>query len=132
VKEIVMDWQRMGWLALAAVGTTLVLSRAQAAAPKQDNGFRAYLHQFEQGTTRFPESGARPTVEYVTSYVSGDLAYTVAIERSTLRPADQRASAPMNLRVTHVFRREDGQWRLIHRHADPLLETTSPDSVLAR
>ena len=35
-----MDWHRMGWLALAAVGTTVVLSRAQVAAAKNDNGFR--------------------------------------------------------------------------------------------
>jgi ketosteroid isomerase-like protein len=73
---------------------------------------------------------ARLTVEYLSSFVSGDLACTVAIERSTVRLADQAAPAPMNLRVTHVFRREDGQWKLVHRHADPLLETTTPGSVL--
>jgi len=22
------------------------------------------------------------------------------------------------LRVTHVYRREDGQWRIVHRHGD--------------
>jgi ketosteroid isomerase-like protein len=28
------------------------------------------------------------------------------------------ASPPMTIRVTHICRRIDGNWRLIHRHAD--------------
>jgi hypothetical protein len=27
---------------------------------------------------------------------------------------------------------EDGEWKLIHRHADPLMEKTAPDAVLQR
>ena len=36
----------------------------------------------------------------------------------------------MTLRVTHAFRKEDGRWKLLHRHADPLVETTAPGAVL--
>jgi ketosteroid isomerase-like protein len=25
---------------------------------------------------------------------------------------------PYTLRVTHVYRREDGEWTIVHRHAD--------------
>lgn len=56
--------------------------------------------------------------ELLASAVSGDLAYTVAIERYT---ASLRGAPPaqQELRVTHVYRREvGGRWRAIHRHAD--------------
>jgi ketosteroid isomerase-like protein len=25
---------------------------------------------------------------------------------------------PINMRVTHIYRLEDGEWKLVHRHAD--------------
>ena len=29
----------------------------------------------------------------------------------------------MSLRVTHVYRRDGSDWRLVHRHTDPLVQT---------
>ncbi|WP_409527241.1 nuclear transport factor 2 family protein [Rhizobium sp. P28RR-XV] len=34
--------------------------------------------------------------------------------------AGQDGEIPMSLRVTEVFRREEGEWKLVHRHADML------------
>jgi ketosteroid isomerase-like protein len=55
--------------------------------------------------------------ELLASAVSGDQAYTVAIERYS---ASLRGDPPaqQELRVTHVYRRESGRWRAVHRHAD--------------
>lgn len=54
--------------------------------------------------------------ELVAAGASGDLAYTVGFEHMSVvvdgRPATD------SLRVTHVYRREDGQWRIVHRHGD--------------
>jgi ketosteroid isomerase-like protein len=55
--------------------------------------------------------------EPLVSEVSGDFAYTVAIERYTAS-REGRPVAPTELRATHVYRRENGQWRAVHRHAD--------------
>lgn len=54
----------------------------------------------------------------VARYVGQDLAYVVL--RETIRfesPANGRPVV-QELRVTQVFRREDGRWRIVHRHAD--------------
>ena len=31
----------------------------------------------------------------------------------------------MTLRVTYVFRKEDGRWKLLQRHTDPIVQTTA-------
>ncbi len=54
--------------------------------------------------------------EVVAAGASGDLAYTVGYERNRVHV--EGAPRAYTLRVTHVYRREDGQWRIVHRHAD--------------
>jgi ketosteroid isomerase-like protein len=54
--------------------------------------------------------------ELVAAGASGDLAYTVGYEHNRVKVAGEPQS--YTLRVTHVYRREDGQWRIVHRHAD--------------
>jgi ketosteroid isomerase-like protein len=87
---------------------------------------------YDWAAARFKESGAKVRVEYISSEVSGNLAYTVAIERSEALVVGQDKPVTMALRVTHVFRREDGAWKLVHRHADPLIDKTAPDAVLQK
>ena len=55
--------------------------------------------------------------EMLASGVDGNFAYTVAVERYTAS-ADGGPPMQTELRATHVYRREDGQWRAVHRHAD--------------
>jgi ketosteroid isomerase-like protein len=88
--------------------------------------------RYDWAAARFKESGARVQVEYLASAVSGELAYTVAIERSEVQLIDQDKPVPMALRVTHIYRKEDGEWKLVLRHADPLMGKTAPDTVLQK
>lgn len=55
-------------------------------------------------------------IELIAAEVSGSLAYTVHREiTSTVVDGQPRDYV---LRVTQVYRREDGDWKVIHRHAD--------------
>lgn len=97
-----------------------------------EKGWNEVGSRYDWAAARFRESGAKVKVEYLSSGVSGDLAYTVAVERSEVRLVDQDKPALMPLRVTHIFRREDGVWKLVHRHADPLIGKTAPATVLQK
>jgi ketosteroid isomerase-like protein len=56
------------------------------------------------------------TVERVFTIVADELAVSVVIERMTREL--NRATEERTLRVTHAYRRENGRWRLILRHAN--------------
>jgi len=56
--------------------------------------------------------------EVVSAGVGRDLGYVVGIEHTTASVGGEPAS-PYSLRVTTILRREDGQWKVVHRHADP-------------
>ena len=55
--------------------------------------------------------------ELVAADVSGDLAYMVGFEHIANSVVGVPVE-PYTLRVTHVFRRENGEWKIAHRHAD--------------
>jgi ketosteroid isomerase-like protein len=57
--------------------------------------------------------------EIVAAEARGDLAYTVALEHTTASIAGAPPQ-PYVLRATTIFRREDGEWKVVHRHGDAL------------
>jgi ketosteroid isomerase-like protein len=91
-----------------------------------ERGWAEVGPRYDWAAARFKPSGATVQVEVLSQVHSGDLAYTVAIERSTALVVGQEQPRPLQLRVTHVFRKEDGTWKLLHRHADPLIDKTAP------
>jgi ketosteroid isomerase-like protein len=62
--------------------------------------------------------------------LSAELGYTLEIERFEAKLAGGDELAPVSLRVTSIFRLEDGSWKLVHRHADPITTQRSGDSVI--
>ncbi len=68
--------------------------------------------------------------ENFATYVSGDLGYTFEIERFETKVAGSDELTPVSLRVTSIFRLEDGTWKLLHRHADPITTLQPGESVI--
>ena len=48
--------------------------------------------------------------------VTGDLAYELGVERGQLKLAGQQAT--IEHRVTNIYRREGGRWKIVHHHTD--------------
>ena len=54
--------------------------------------------------------------EVVAADVSGDMAYTVGYEHT--QAVVRGEPHTYTLRVTHIYRREGGEWKVVHRHGD--------------
>ena len=68
--------------------------------------------------------------ENFAKYETSDLGYILEIERFQTKVAGAEEVTPVSLRVTSVFRLEEGTWKLLHRHADPITTSRPGESVI--
>lgn len=85
-----------------------------------ENAVSEAAANFVGGSIRFEE---------VSRYSTSDLVYVVQLERCEVQFAGRDGIIPSSLRVTMVFRREGDNWRVTHRHADPIT-TARPISTV--
>jgi ketosteroid isomerase-like protein len=69
-------------------------------------------------------------VDLVQSYASGDLVVLAVVERQHGEVGDL-PNQDWSLRVTLVYRRQGGEWWLVHRHADPLVRNVGLETAAA-
>jgi ketosteroid isomerase-like protein len=62
--------------------------------------------------------------------VTPELAYVVHIERAKAKIGRREEVAPLALRVTMIFRPEDGTWKIVYRHADPITTAQAAASLI--
>ncbi len=48
--------------------------------------------------------------------VAGDIAYEIGVEKGTFNMAGKKVD--IEQRVTNIYRRKDGAWKLVHHHSD--------------
>jgi len=65
-------------------------------------------------------AGGDTHFEILDMAASDSIAYWVGFQRATAKMNGSKDIISMNLRVTEIYRREENEWKLIHRHADPL------------
>jgi len=67
--------------------------------------------------------------EIVAQCVTAELAYVVWVERTKAKLGGRQEIVPFDLRVTTIFRPEDGTWKVVHRHADPITTARPIESL---
>ena len=68
--------------------------------------------------------------ENISTVVTAELAYAVEIERARTRVGGSAELSAIAIRATTVFRREDGTWKVTHRHGDPITSMHPAESAL--
>jgi ketosteroid isomerase-like protein len=69
--------------------------------------------------------------QIVAKYVSDDLAYVVQIEWAEAKIGAREEITPLAVRATMIFRpEEDGEWKIVHRHSDPITTAQPAESVI--
>ncbi|MET7278914.1 nuclear transport factor 2 family protein [Kribbella sp. NPDC005582] len=86
-------------------------------------GWAEVAPMFDELATRFSDCRSCEW-EVVAADVGQDFAYLLAIERTTAS-IDGAEAASYTLRSTTIFRREGPEWKVVHRHADPINETSA-------
>jgi len=82
-------------------------------------GASAVSARYDADATAF-DSNSENTVQILQMGVSDGIAYWVGFQRASVHLKGKAEVVPFNLRVTELFRREGGEWKLVHRHADEL------------
>ncbi len=70
--------------------------------------------------------------ENMSTVICSDLAYTVEIESYRAQVGGSEEITPAAVPVTTIFRREEGTWKVVHRHADPITSSRPPESVIQK
>jgi ketosteroid isomerase-like protein len=68
------------------------------------------------------EPGSESHFEVLHQSASEGIGYWVGFQHAQVKLRGQPAPVRMKLRITELFRREGGEWKLMHRHADSLAE----------
>jgi ketosteroid isomerase-like protein len=70
------------------------------------------------------------SAEIIEKNVTPELAYVVEIEHAKAKIGGSEDITPFALRATMIFRPEEGTWKIVHRHADPITTAQPAESVI--
>ena len=82
-------------------------------------GWKKVSEALDFASSRFKD-GEVKSFETIAKYETSELTIILEIERWKAKVSGRENASSFDLRVTSTFRHEDGDWKLIHRHADPI------------
>jgi len=69
--------------------------------------------------------------QILAKHVTAELAYVVQIERARAKIGAREDITQLAVRSTMIFRPEEvGEWKIVHRHADPITTPQPAESVI--
>jgi ketosteroid isomerase-like protein len=92
------------------------------------NGLDEVSAGYERDAAGFRPPTGESSLEILHMAASGEIAYWVGFQRATVRMRGSDTPVSMTLRVTELFRRENHEWKIIHRHVDPLASGATTDA----
>ena len=81
-----------------------------------EKGWEAVARRWDWAGQQF--RGGTVSYQRVSAVATGELAYTTDIETFNAQIDGVEQPVAWSNRVTHIFRLERGEWRLVHRHAN--------------
>ncbi len=94
-----------------------------------DHGWDQVAETMERVASQVSD-GEITSFDVVEKYVTPELAYVVWVERSKAKAGGRQEVLPFDLRVTMILRPEEGTWKVVHRHADPITSPQPAESVI--
>ena len=93
------------------------------------HGWEQVAATIERAAAQFRD-GELVSAEIIEKHATPELAYVVEIERGEAKIGGREEMTPWVLRATMIFRPEDGEWKIVHRHADPIITPQQAESVI--
>jgi hypothetical protein len=88
--------------------------------------------QTPAGTAAKYRDGTVISVDLVAKYLNDNIACVVEMENDRAKVGGSDTLADFHVRVTSLYERLHGQWRLVHQHADPITTPRLAESVLQK
>jgi ketosteroid isomerase-like protein len=82
-------------------------------------GWEQVSKTLDYASSRFSD-GAFIGTERIAEYATADLVCVLDLEHWEARVGERQGVEPFDLRVTTTLRREGDDWKIVHRHADPI------------
>ncbi len=92
-------------------------------------GWKQVAQTFDHAAS-LRRDGEIVAIETIAKYVTPELAYVVEIERLKAKVGGSEDAAAYSIRATLILRPEDGIWKVVHEHKDPITTARPAESVI--
>jgi ketosteroid isomerase-like protein len=93
------------------------------------HGWEQVAATMERAASQFRD-GEIVAFETIEKHVTPEVAYVVRVEQAQAKVGESERFDSISLRVTMILRPEDGTWKIVHRHADPITTARTAESLI--